>query len=47
MLARMFAKRLRGYRAIGYDRNAGRPPRRKLDGAFETLDLAEASDGDE
>jgi superfamily II DNA or RNA helicase len=47
MLARMFEKRLRGYRAIGYDRNSGRPLRRELDDAFETLDLAEASGGDE
>jgi len=47
MLARMFEKRLRGYRAIGYDRNSGMPSRRALHDAFETLDLAEAPDGDE
>ena len=47
VLARMFKKRLRGYRAMGYDRDSGTPPRRELDNALETLDLAKASDGDE
>jgi superfamily II DNA or RNA helicase len=47
MLARMFKKRLRGYRAIGYDRDSGTPPRREHDDALEALDLAEASNGEE
>ena len=49
MLARMFKKRLRGYRAIGYDRDSGSgtQPRREVDNPLETRDLAEASDGDE
>jgi superfamily II DNA or RNA helicase len=46
MLARMFKKRLRGYHAIGYDRDF-RPPRLEHDDALDTLDLAEPSDGDE
>jgi superfamily II DNA or RNA helicase len=47
MLARMFEKRRRGYRAIGYDRNSGTLPRRELDDALETFDIRETSDGDE
>ena len=46
MLARMFEKRLRGYRAIGYARDSGTSPRRKLDDALETYDLPEAQDED-
>jgi superfamily II DNA or RNA helicase len=47
MLARMFEKRLRGYRAIGYARDSGTPPTRALDEALETLDVPEASDEDQ
>jgi hypothetical protein len=44
---RMFKKRLRGYRAIGYDRDSGTPPRREHDDAAEAFDLAEAPNGEE
>jgi hypothetical protein len=44
MLARMFEKRLRGYRPIGYVRDSGTPPKRKLDDAPETFDVTEARD---
>jgi superfamily II DNA or RNA helicase len=47
MLARMFKKRLRGYRAIGYDRSPGTPPRPEPDDALETFAISEASHGDE
>ena len=47
MLARMFRKRLRGYRAIGYDRDSGALPKRELEDALEILDRPEAPDGEE
>jgi hypothetical protein len=47
MLARMFKKRLRGYHAIGYDRDSGTLPKRELADALDTSDIREVSDGDE
>jgi superfamily II DNA or RNA helicase len=47
ILARMFKKRLRGYRAIGYDGSSGTPRGPELDDAPKTFDIPEASDGDE
>jgi hypothetical protein len=37
---------LRGYRAIGYARDFGTPPRRDLDDALETVDISGAPDED-
>jgi superfamily II DNA or RNA helicase len=47
ILGRMFKKRLRGYRAIGYDGSSGTPRGPELDDAPKTFDIPEASDGDE
>jgi len=47
MLARMFEKRLRGYRAIGYTCDSGTPPKRELDDALEAFDIPEARDEDQ
>jgi superfamily II DNA or RNA helicase len=44
MLARMFEKRLRGYRAIGYARDAGIPSTRLLDDGLQGYDVPEVSD---
>jgi hypothetical protein len=47
MLARMFEKRLHGYRAIGYTCDSGTPPKRELDDALEAFDIPEARDEDQ
>jgi hypothetical protein len=47
ILARRFKKRLRGYRAIGYDGSSGTPRAPELDDAPKPFDIPEASDGDE
>jgi hypothetical protein len=47
MLARMFEKRLHGYRAIGYTCDSGTPPKRELDDALEAFDIREARDEDQ